>query len=95
MTERPEHFSCKSYKERLREVGPFSLEKAQRDIFLVQMFLIECLKKTFLDSSAYIQEKAMGTNCNIGDLVLFKNLFIYLFGTMQVIKHWSRLPRSV
>lgn len=48
MTEGLEHFS---YEEKLRELGPFSLEKAQWYLIRVYMFLIECMKKTFLDSS--------------------------------------------
>jgi len=85
-----------SYKDRLRELGLFSLEKRRHQGDLLAAF--QCLKgptgRMERDFSQGCVEIGQGENGSKLKEGRFRLDIRKKFFTMRVVKHWHRLPRE-
>jgi len=86
-----------SYKERLKELGLFSLEKRRLQADLTEAF--QCIKGAYRKDgdrrfSRASNDRTMDNGFKVKEgrfrLDIRKKFF-----TMRVVKHWHRLPREV
>ncbi|KAK4832491.1 LOW QUALITY PROTEIN: hypothetical protein QYF61_023538, partial [Mycteria americana] len=86
----------KSYEERLRELGLFSLEKRRLrgDLIALYNYLKGGCREVGvgLFSQQVIGQEEMASSCARGGLDWILGNFFF---TERVIKHWNRLPREV
>ncbi|KFQ10116.1 hypothetical protein N329_00805 [Haliaeetus albicilla] len=83
------------YEERLRELGLFSLEKAQGDLIVAFQYFKRAYKKDGdkpFSRACYDGTRGNGFKLKKGrfNLDIRKKFF-----TIRVVKHWNRLPRGV